>query len=150
MTWHHLFIERVIGQDICKHDQAKVFTCIMSLVTGSVMTFSSSGASSPGCSLKTLTSHWDRWVMTPLATSKGNSTSTDSQLKQSWTVAPAKALPRVAVINSVHQGHSASGWSSTLNNSLLIRFLQLQFSRYEWDDEHVCFDCDVVYCKMLA
>lgn len=67
-------------------------TCMMRLVTGSVMTFSSSGASSPGWSWKLVTSRWDRRVMNPVTASSGSRTRTDSQLKQSWIVAAAKAL----------------------------------------------------------
>lgn len=71
---------------------------MMSLVTGLVMTLSISGASSPGRSLKLLTNSCDKRTMTPLANSSGSRTSTDSQLKQSWTVAPANALQWVTVI----------------------------------------------------
>lgn len=64
----------------------------MSLVKGSVMIFSRSGASFPLRMLKVATTRRVTWWRYPLTTSSGSRTSTDSQLKQSWTVAPAKAL----------------------------------------------------------
>lgn len=83
-------------------------TCMMSCVSGSVMTFSSSGASSPGCRLNMETSRRDSRVIIPLTTSRGNRTRTDSQLKQSWIVAPAKALRLVTVINCAQSGSPSS------------------------------------------
>jgi len=65
---------------------------MMSLVKGSVMIFSRSGASFPLRMLKVATTRRVTWCRYPLTTSSGSRTSTDSQLKQSCTVAPAKAL----------------------------------------------------------
>lgn len=65
---------------------------MMELVRGSVMTLSRSGASSPDSKLKDSIMRWVSLYKTPVATSKGRRISTDSQLKKSWTVAPAKAL----------------------------------------------------------
>lgn len=64
----------------------------MSLVKGSVMIFSRSGASFPLRMLKVATTRRVTWCRYPLTTSSGSRTNTDSQLKQSCTVAPAKAL----------------------------------------------------------
>lgn len=65
---------------------------MMELVRGSVMTLSRSGAFSPVWILKDSMTRWVSLYRTPVATSRGRRTSTDSQLKKSWTVAPAKAL----------------------------------------------------------
>lgn len=69
-----------------------IITWIIILVSGSVRTLRSSGASSPVRSCSTSTTACDRRLSRPLAASKGRSTKTDNQLKQSWTVAPANAL----------------------------------------------------------
>lgn len=68
-----------------------LYTSMMDFVSTSVITFSRSGASP--------LSRWKESMMSlvttykyPVATSRGSSTNTDSQLKKSWTVAPAKAL----------------------------------------------------------
>lgn len=107
------------------------FTWMMSFVSGSVMTLSSSGASSPGRRLNMETSRRDSRVIIPLSTSRGSRTRTDSQLKQSWIVAPAKALWSVTIIN---WGQSAS-LSSTLTNCWLIWFSDLMSFRRVWCDE---------------
>lgn len=67
-------------------------TWMIESVRGSVMTFSRSGASSPVWMLKDSTRRRVSLYRTPVAASKGRRTSTDSQLKKSWTVAPANAL----------------------------------------------------------
>lgn len=108
---------------------------MMSLVKGSVMIFSRSGASFPLRMLKVATTRRVTWCRYPLTTSSGSSTSTDSQLKQSCTVAPAKALrggahvwaggspeppqipPRpeqrspfeLAAVTGLHEGHDGVG-----------------------------------------
>lgn len=64
----------------------------MESVRGSVMTLSRSGASSPDWMLKESIKTWVSLYRTPVATSSGRRISTDSQLKKSWTVAPANAL----------------------------------------------------------
>ena len=69
-------------------------TWMMSLVKGSVMILSRSGASRPPRMLKEATTSRVMWCRYPVAASRGSSTRTDSQLKQSCTVAPAKALGR--------------------------------------------------------
>lgn len=56
------------------------------------MTLSKSGASSPLCILKDLITMSVSLYSTPVAASKGRRISTESQLKKSWTVAPANAL----------------------------------------------------------
>lgn len=56
------------------------------------MTLSRSGASSPPSMLKDSITRWVSLYSTPVATSKGRRISTESQLKKSWTVAPANAL----------------------------------------------------------
>lgn len=56
------------------------------------MTFRSSGPSSPLTMLKLSTNASDMSLITPVTASSGSNTNTDSQLKQSCTVAPAKAL----------------------------------------------------------
>ena len=65
---------------------------MMELVRGSVMTLSRSGASSPPWMLKESIMSLVSLYSIPDATSRGSSTSTDSQLKKSWTVAPPNAL----------------------------------------------------------
>lgn len=67
-------------------------TWIIIFVSGSVRTFRSSGASFSLLSCRTLTTACDSRLNNPLAASRGRSTKTDIQLKQSWTVAPEKAL----------------------------------------------------------
>lgn len=67
-------------------------TSMMDSVSGSVMTLSRSGASSPVWMLKDLIMRSVSLYRTPVAASRGSRISTDSQLKKSWTVAPAKAL----------------------------------------------------------
>lgn len=67
-------------------------TSMMFLVRGSVMTFSRSGASAPVWISKESMISLVSLKRNPEATSRGNSTNTDSQLKKSWTVAPANAL----------------------------------------------------------
>ena len=67
---------------------------MMEPVRGSVMTLSRSGASSPPWMLKESIRTLVSLYSIPDATSRGSSTSTDSQLKKSWTVAPANALER--------------------------------------------------------
>lgn len=69
-------------------------TWIISLVRGSVMTLRSSGASSPLLSCSVSTTACESRLSSPLAASRGRSTNTDNQLKQSWTVAPANALEK--------------------------------------------------------
>ena len=64
----------------------------MEFVRGSVMTLSRSGASSPLSILKDSIMSWVSLYRTPVATSKGRRINTESQLKKSWTVAPANAL----------------------------------------------------------
>ncbi len=56
------------------------------------MTFKRSGASAPVWMLKESIISLVSLKRYPEATSRGNSTRTDSQLKKSWTVAPANAL----------------------------------------------------------
>lgn len=69
-----------------------IVTSMMFLVSGSVMTLSKSGASWPvwmwNESMRSLVSLY----RTPVAASRGSNINTDSQLKKSWTVAPANAL----------------------------------------------------------
>ena len=99
-------------------------TWMMSLVKGSVMIFSRSGASFPLRMLKVATTRWVTWCRYPLTTSSGSRTSTDSQLKQSCTVAPAKALCGAARRHRVAPGEqppatqipSASTSSHRLNS----------------------------------
>lgn len=74
------------------HPQVTVSTWMMESVRGSVMTLSSSGASSPVSMLKDSMMSRVSLYRTPVATSRGRRISTESQLKKSWTVAPAKAL----------------------------------------------------------
>lgn len=85
-----------ITTSVCDHhqpgDTTAEETWMMSLVKGSVMIFSRSGASFPLRMLKVATTRWVTRCRYPLTTSSGSRTSTDSQLKQSCTVAPAKAL----------------------------------------------------------
>lgn len=61
-------------------------------VRGSVMTLSRSGASSPVWILKDSMRRWVSLYRTPVAASRGRRINTESQLKKSWTVAPANAL----------------------------------------------------------
>lgn len=67
-------------------------TWMMESVRGSVMTLSRSGAFSPDWMLKDSITRLVSLYRTPVATSRGRRMSTDSQLKKSWTVAPANAL----------------------------------------------------------
>lgn len=67
-------------------------TSMMESVRGSVMTLSRSGAFSPVWMLKESMRRRVSLYRTPVATSRGRRISTDSQLKKSWTVAPANAL----------------------------------------------------------
>lgn len=120
------------------------FTWITSFVIGSVMTLRSSGASSPGRSLKLVTSRWDSRVMNPLATSRGNRTRTDSQLKQSWIVAPAKALSWITIIFRVSYPRAPPVSSTTQSDCLLISFSLL------WCNEYFHFDvCICAYYERL-
>ena len=73
-------------------------TWMMSLVKGSVMILSRSGASRPPRMLKEATTSRVMWCRYPVAASRGSSTRTDNQLKQSCMVAPAKALGREATL----------------------------------------------------
>lgn len=75
-----------------KHSLLISLTSMMESVSGSVMILSRSGASSPDWMWKDLIMRWVSFSRTPVATSSGSSTSTESQLKKSCTVAPAKAL----------------------------------------------------------
>lgn len=84
-------------------------TWMMSLVKGSVMIFSRSGASFPLRMLKVATTRRVTWCRYPVTTSSGSSTSTDSQLKQSCTVAPAKALCRGPHHHRVAPGEQLPG-----------------------------------------
>lgn len=83
-------------------------TWMMSLVKGSVMIFSSPGASWPPWMLKEATTSRVAWYRYPVATSRGSRTRTDSQLKQSCTVAPAKAL------GGEGRGKVAGAWTGSL------------------------------------
>ena len=65
---------------------------MMAVVSGSVMTLSSFGASSPDWMLKESIRRPVSLNRTPVAASRGRRINTDSQLKKSWTVAPANAL----------------------------------------------------------
>lgn len=67
-------------------------TWMIESVRGSVMTLSRSGASSPVWILKDSMRRWVSLYRTPVAASRGRRINTESQLKKSWTVAPANAL----------------------------------------------------------
>lgn len=77
---------------LMRHLNVAVFTSMMESVRGSVMTLSRSGAFSPPWILKDSIMSWVSLYRTPVATSSGSRIRTDSQLKKSWTVAPANAL----------------------------------------------------------
>lgn len=62
------------------------------------MILSRSGASRPPRMLKEATTSRVMWCRYPVAASRGSSTRTDNQLKQSCMVAPAKALGREATL----------------------------------------------------
>lgn len=79
------------GLEVCLR-QRRIDTWMMDFVRGSVMTFSRSGASSPLSRLKESMMSCVSFNRTPVAASNGRRMSTDSQLKKSCTVAPAKAL----------------------------------------------------------
>lgn len=73
-------------------DTSLISTSMMEVVRGSVMTLSSFGAFSPDSMLKDLIRMSVSLKRAPVAASSGRRISTDSQLKKSWTVAPANAL----------------------------------------------------------
>lgn len=67
-------------------------TWMMDEVKGFVMTLRRSGAFSPVWMLKDSIIRWVSLYRSPVATSSGRRMRIDSQLKKSWTVAPANAL----------------------------------------------------------
>ncbi len=100
-------------------------TCIIRLVRGSVMTFRSSGPSSPVTMFKLSTTASDMSLITPVTASSGSNTNTDSQLKQSCTVAPAKALEQTHTESVIEELQTFYWWLNA--DSMRYCMLSLPF-----------------------
>ncbi len=79
-------------------------------VRGSVMTFRSSGPSSPVTMFKLSTTAPDMSLIMPVTASSGSNTNTDSQLKQSCTVAPANALEQTHTESVIEELQTIYWW----------------------------------------